>query len=113
MHRGESKFVDAAVAAALAALAVLLSRKILRLCRTGGPTLHVVAQLMLRHYSEGAVFAPAAVILFVVAIRRQSWPLALASAFLLLCGAAAREVYAPVILILAALPEGSPRQRLR
>src|SRR5438105_1056764 len=205
MSRGESRFIDAAVAAALAALAVLLYRKILHLWwmyddaflvnmlrpasiadtfhdralyaklgrpifnpllmlslkldlrqfgldthalyvhqlvafallpallyllfrlwsgrvvsalavaifTIGGPTLQVVPQLMLRHYIEGAVFATAAVILFVVAIRRQSWPLALASAFLYFCGAAAKEVYAPVILILAAMPEGSPRQRLR
>src|SRR5207237_3666907 len=64
-------------------------------------------------YNEVVVSASAALIRVIGVFRRQSWPLALASAFLYFCGAAAKEVYAPVILILAAMPEGSPRQRLR
>jgi hypothetical protein len=78
-----------------------------------GPTLVVVPQLMLRHYVEGALFATVAVILFVMALRRSSWSLALVSALLYFCASAAKEVYAPLILILIAIPEGSIKQRLR
>src|SRR5207253_531232 len=45
-----------------------------------GPTLVVEPELMLRHYIEGAVFATAAVIAFVLALRRDSWCLAITSA---------------------------------
>jgi hypothetical protein len=79
-----------------------------------GPTLEVVPQLMLRHYIEGGVFAIAAAILFVLAVRRANgWLLALASAILYLCAAAAKEVYAPLILILLVMPEGTWRRRIR
>ena len=83
-----------------------------------GPTLEVVPQLMLRHYIEGGAFALAAAILFVLAVRRAQTgarcaPLPIASAFLYLCAAAAKEVYAPLILILLVMPEGEWRQRIR
>jgi hypothetical protein len=78
-----------------------------------GPTLVVVPELMLRHYVEGAVFATSSVILYVLAVRRVSWLLALSSALLYLCAAAAKEVYAPLILILIVIPEGSLRARTR
>src|SRR4029079_14515689 len=83
-----------------------------------GPTLEVVPQLMLRHYIEGGAFALAAAILFVLAVRRpqtgaRSAPLPIASAFLYLCAAAAKEVYAPLILILLVMPEGEWRGRIR
>jgi len=79
-----------------------------------GPTLEVVPQLMLRHYIEGGVFALAAAILFVLAVRRANgWLLTAASAILYLCAAAAKEVYAPLILILLVMPEGTWRRRIR
>src|ERR1043165_3686334 len=79
-----------------------------------GPTLEVVPQLMLRHYIEGGVFALAAAILFVLAVRRDNgWPLTAASALLYLSAAAAKEVYAPLILVLLVMPEGTWRQRIR
>ncbi|HKS22669.1 MAG TPA: hypothetical protein VJZ76_07720 [Thermoanaerobaculia bacterium] len=79
-----------------------------------GPTLEVVPQLMLRHYIEGGVFALAAAILFVLAVRRANgWLLTAASALLYLSAAAAKEVYAPLILVLLVVPEGTWRQRIR
>src|SRR5207253_7723478 len=78
-----------------------------------GPTLVVEPVLMVRHFIEGAVFATAAVIAFVLALRRDSWCLAITSALLYFCGSAAKEVYAPLILILFAIPEKSAVQRFR
>ncbi|HEV2722080.1 MAG TPA: hypothetical protein VG323_18815 [Thermoanaerobaculia bacterium] len=78
-----------------------------------GPSLQVVPQLMLRHYVEGAVLATASMILFVLAVRRQSWPLALGSAILYFCATSAKEVYGPFLLILLVMPEGSWRLRAR
>ena len=91
------------LAAALAAVVFTIS----------GPSLQVVPQLMLRHYIEGAVLATGSVILFVLAVRRQSWPLALGSAVLYLCATAAKEVYGPFLLVLLVMPEGSWRLRMR
>jgi len=82
-------------------------------CMAAGPMCDVVPQIMLRHYIEGAVFAIAAVILFVFAIRRGSWPLAILSAFLYLCASSAKEVYVPLPVLFAVIPEGAIRQRAR
>lgn len=78
-----------------------------------GPTLQVVPQLMLRHYIEGAVLAIAAVIAFVLALWRRSWRLALLSAVFYFGAMAAKEVYAPLLLLLLVMPETTLRERLR
>jgi hypothetical protein len=78
-----------------------------------GPTLDVVPMLMLRHYVEGALFAIAAAMTFVVAVRRHSLMLSVASACLYFLAVGGKEVYAPLPLLLAVIPEATLRQRLK
>lgn len=77
----------------------------------GAPLLQVVPLLMCRHYLEGACFALGATIAFVLAMRgrRTSWVSA-AAYFVAIC---AKEVFLPLPLLLAVIPEGTARDRLR
>lgn len=70
----------------------------------GAPTASVVESLSTRHYLEGAVFAVAALIAYVQAARRGSlrWAFAAAAAYAL--AVTAKEIYVPLVLLLAALP---------
>jgi hypothetical protein len=77
-----------------------------------GPTLDVVPMLMLRHYVEGAFFAIAAAMTYVIALRRQSWMLSVVSACLYFLAVGGKEIYAPLPLLLAVIPEGTVRRRL-
>src|SRR5207248_2904226 len=53
---------------------------------------------------EGLVLALAATIVFVIAIRRDSLPLSVASGVLYLLAALAKEVFVPLPLLLVAMP---------
>jgi hypothetical protein len=75
----------------------------------GVPVMNIVPLLMLRHYVEGAVLAVAAVILFVLAIRRERMWLSIASALLYLGAALYKEIFVPLPLILIALRPGGRR----
>ncbi|HSY51622.1 MAG TPA: hypothetical protein VLC46_22660 [Thermoanaerobaculia bacterium] len=79
----------------------------------GVPVASVVSLLMLRHYIEGAVFALASVLLFVRGLRGDRYSLAIASAVLFLAAMFCKEIYVPLIAILVAIPESTPRQRIR
>src|SRR5438270_3129174 len=85
---------------------------------TGAPLLQIVPLLMCRHYIEGALFAMAATIAFVVGIRgRQALLPApgprtgksacppLISALAYFAAACAKEVFLPLPLLLAVIPE--------
>lgn len=72
---------------------------------------------MTRHYLEGLLAALCASALFVLSVRRPPGPaatmLAVAGATLLLLATTAKEIYVPLVILLAFLPESSWRRRLR
>jgi hypothetical protein len=78
---------------------------------TGAPLLQIVPFLMCRHYIEGALFAFAATIAFVLALRRDTPAWISAAAYFL--AACAKEVFLPLPLLLAVIPESAMRVRLR
>jgi hypothetical protein len=78
---------------------------------TGAPLLQIVPLLMCRHYIEGALFAFAATIVWVVAMRGRGWPsISAAAYFVAVC---AKEVFLPLPLLLVVIPEGTMKERLR
>jgi hypothetical protein len=79
----------------------------------GPPMCEIAEELYHRHYLEGLLFSLAASGCFVLGIRRNRIGLSVASAFLYLLAAAAKEVYVPLPLLLAAIPEGTSRDRFR
>jgi len=79
----------------------------------GPPVATVANELMDRHYLEGLVLAAAAAGTWVVGLRRDRWALSCAAALLFLAAAAAKEIYVPLPVLLAALPEADLRRRLR
>ena len=78
---------------------------------TGVPLLQIVPLLMCRHYIEGALFAFAATIAYVVTLRGRPWSSISAAAYFL--AACAKEIFVPLPLLLVAIPEGTVRDRLR
>lgn len=79
---------------------------------TGAPLLQIVPLLMCRHYIEGALFAFAATIAYVLAMRGRRW-LAAVSAIAYFAAACAKEIFLPLPLLLFVIPEGKPRDRVR
>ncbi|MEP7013137.1 MAG: hypothetical protein ABJC13_22690 [Acidobacteriota bacterium] len=79
----------------------------------GPPVATVANELMDRHYLEGLVLAAAAAGVWVLGLRRDRWALAGAAAALFLAAAAAKEIYVPLPILLAALPEANLTTRLR
>lgn len=71
----------------------------------GEPVFVTSQQLMSRHYVEGLVFAIAAVICCVIALRRRSFTLSWIGAALYLIACLNKEVYAPLPLVLLFIPE--------
>jgi hypothetical protein len=59
------------------------------------------------------LFAIAAAITFVIAVHRQSWLLSVASAGLYFLAVGGKEVYAPMPLLLAVIPEATVQRRLK
>lgn len=83
----------------------------------GAPTASLASHLMVRHYPESIALALAAAGAWVVALRRRrtstSWTLSVLSALLYLAACAAKEIAVPLPFLLALLPEGDWRRRLR
>jgi hypothetical protein len=81
----------------------------------GAPTASLASHLMVRHYPESTVLALAAAGTWVLAVRRRSGSGALSalSALLYLGACAAKEIAVPLPFLLALLPEGDRRRRLR
>jgi drug/metabolite transporter superfamily protein YnfA len=79
----------------------------------GAPISHVSQQLMTRHYIEGAVFALAALILYVRYLRRPRISLLLASLLAYGLAMTAKEIYVPLVLGLLFIPESNWNSRIR
>lgn len=79
----------------------------------GAPVAVVAEQLMTRHYVDGLAFALAATILAVQASRRERPSLAWAGAVLYLLAVLSKEIYAPLVLLLPLLMQGTLRVRAR
>jgi len=69
--------------------------------------------LATRHYPEGLVFACVSFALFVASIRRRNWRLAAFAAIFYCLALTAKEIYAPLPLMLVLLPEGELYNRLK
>lgn len=77
----------------------------------GGPTVNWVQEILVRHYTEGLIAALISLGLFTIALRRNDARLAGASAVAYLLAMLAKEVYVPLIALLAVLPEGAGKRR--
>jgi len=77
----------------------------------GAPTVNWVQEILVRHYTEGLIAALVSVGSFTVACRRSDARLVGLSALTYLVAMLAKEVYVPLIALLAVLPEGSGRRR--
>lgn len=83
---------------------------------TGAPLLQIVPLLMCRHYIEGALFAMVATIAFVMAMRGQGTGQARVSVLhgiAYFAAACAKEIFLPLPLLLAVIPERTLRERWR
>lgn len=69
--------------------------------------------LMFRHYVEGGVLACAFFLLFVLALRKNSFSLAVPSSLFYFLSMTAKEVYIPLALLVLFLPEQTWRLRVR
>lgn len=78
----------------------------------GPVTVTVAPLLIVRHYVETALFGLVAAGLYVLAIRRDRWAFAIASAFFYLAAMLAKEIAVPLVFLLPFIPEGSRRRRL-
>ncbi len=79
----------------------------------GPPMCELTEELYHRHYLEGLLFALTSTGCIVSGIRRNRIALSSAGALLYLLAAAAKEVYVPLPLFLAVIPEGNVRDRVR
>lgn len=78
----------------------------------GTPMIQVTQLLMCRHYVEGLLLAMAAAIAYVVAARRDRTGLGVVAAALALGAMLAKEIFVPLPLVLAMLPEVRRRRLL-
>ncbi len=80
----------------------------------GIPFSSLVIELPCRHYIEGLIWAALAVLFFVKALRRNADPLwATLSALFYFLSILEKEIYVPLPVLLAVLPESTWRVRLR
>lgn len=80
---------------------------------TAPASVEIASNLATRHYVEGLVFACLSFFLFVLSIRRSSRSLQLLAAACFALALTAKEIFVPLPIVLAFLPEGDPRTRLR
>ena len=78
----------------------------------GPVTVTIAPLLIVRHYIETALLGLLAAGLYVLAIRRNHWGFAIASAFLYLAAMLAKEIAVPLVALLPIIPEGTYRRRL-
>ncbi len=76
-------------------------------------SVEIASNLATRHYVEGLVFACLSFFLFVLSIRRSSRSLQLLAAACFALALTAKEIFVPLPIVLALLPEGDPSTRLR
>jgi hypothetical protein len=79
----------------------------------GAPVCAAATKLMVVHYIESLILGTIAIALFVVSVRRSITSLSIVSAVFYLAAMLAKEVAVPIIAILALLPVGNIRSRVR
>lgn len=79
----------------------------------GTPVAAVSRELMTRHYVEGLLFSLLSLYFFVKGLRTDRFAWSLCAAFFCLAAMTAKEVYAPLALLLVALPEKDWKTRLK
>jgi len=79
----------------------------------GAPISAWLPELLVRHYIEGLILAAASVWLFVAGRRDPSAMRSVLSAICYFAACLEKEVYVPLVALLAVLPEGGRRGRLR
>jgi hypothetical protein len=79
----------------------------------GAPVFLILEQLMTRHYIEGLVFCLLAIYFFTLHLRQRRSSYLLLSVGLYVLALTAKEIYAPLLFLLAFLPEGDIRRRLQ
>ena len=77
------------------------------------PTWMIAQGLFLRHYLEGLLFSLISLSLFVIALRKENQKIAWIGSLSYLLALTAKEIYAPLILILFFMPESHFKQRLK
>jgi len=77
----------------------------------GAPMVNWVQEILVRHYTEGLVAALISVGLFTLGCRRGGAGFVVFSAVAYLIAMLAKEVYVPLVALLAILPEGSAQRR--
>ena len=80
---------------------------------TGVPVCVMVSELMLMHYVESVLLAIVSVALFTLALRRGQVAWSVVSAVVYLAAMLAKEIAVPLLVLLALLPEGDWRNRVR
>ncbi len=77
------------------------------------PTITIVSQLMNIHYLEGALFTVVAIMLYLYSLTsRRIWWSVLGAVFYFLA-TASKEIYVPLVILLAFLPVAGIQQRAR
>jgi hypothetical protein len=77
------------------------------------PAMAIAWRLMNRHYLEGTLLALFALTLYLQAVERKRFSIALLGAAFYLLASTAKEVFVPLVALLPLLPVGSLRLRLR
>ena len=77
------------------------------------PFCEIAAQLFHRHYLDGLILALGAVILIILGIRSRSVALSVVGGAVYFAAAASKEVYVLLPAVIAAIPEGTSRERAR
>jgi len=90
-----------------------LSFFIVLLFELSAPFAESARLLMDRHYIEGLVFSLLASYCFVVGVRKESMRMSSAGIVFYMLAVSAKEIYAPLVVLLILLHEGSIRRRLR
>lgn len=77
------------------------------------PTVELASNLATRHYIDGMTLTCLSCVFFVVSLRRSSRGLAVAAAACFVLVLTTKEIFAPLPVVLALLPEGAIRDRLK
>ena len=76
-------------------------------------TAEIASTVTTRHYADGLTLACLSLVFFVGSLRRSSLGLGVAAAACFGLALTAKEIFAPLPIVLALLPEGGPAIRLR
>ncbi|EDN69868.1 membrane protein [Beggiatoa sp. PS] len=93
--------------------APLLASMIVSLFVVCVPTAQVVHYLMVRHYIEGLALALIAVWFYIKAVKQEQWTWAILGSVFYLLSTLAKELYIPLVMVLAFLPVSTVKRRIR